>query len=321
MLSTLVRNRYNMSSDNCLVIQLYWGGKIIYKKGSISYDPPIPKDALFLTEVVGYDELVDRIYTSMGLDRNSYKISLIYRSCLQNGKFGAMPLVNDNGVAGLYYLQSGSRLATEIYVEVEKLLGLEEHGTDGLQIISGNLERGGSSSEHISLFQSVGHFESQMTQLAGAEVEQRHRGRRRGTGRRTNNDPPCTGARPIIHTSTIHSRGADIESAPMFDVQPSTDDQFVDVDMDSEPEPNLSGSDDENHEHGTDSQAGHLEGTSMAHDDMDHGAPWINSEGPQLRYEAGVDAALNFDPLDAGRAEKLRMWNEHTRDLELSHLF
>ena len=121
-----------MSSDNCMVLQLYWGGKIIYKKGSISYDPPIPKNVLFLTEVVGYDELVDRIYTSMGLDRNSYKISLIYRSCLQNGKFGAMPLVNDNGVAGLYYLQSGSRLATEIYVEVEKLLGLEEHGTDGL---------------------------------------------------------------------------------------------------------------------------------------------------------------------------------------------
>ena len=70
MLSTLVSNRYNMSSDNCLVIQVYWGGKIINEGGSISYDPSIPKQVLFLTEMVGYDDLVDKIYNLLGLDRN-----------------------------------------------------------------------------------------------------------------------------------------------------------------------------------------------------------------------------------------------------------
>ena len=58
-----------MSKDNRLVIQLYWGGKIVYAGGLVFYDPPMPKNVLFLTEVVEYDELLDRVYNVMGLDR------------------------------------------------------------------------------------------------------------------------------------------------------------------------------------------------------------------------------------------------------------
>ncbi|XP_071938294.1 uncharacterized protein [Coffea arabica] len=271
--------------------------------------------------MVGYDDLVDQIYNLLGLDRKRYKISLIYRSCLPNGKFGAMPLVNDNGVAGLYYLQSDSRLATEIYVEVEEVFHLQEDDSQILGVVSANLDRGGSSSEHISLFQSGGLFESQMTQLDVGDVQPRHRGRRRGNGRRSNNDPSSTSGQPIEHTSSFQTRCTDIESSPMFDALPSTDIQFVDVDMNSEPEPNLSGSDEENHQHDTDRQDGYSNLPTTTYDDMGRNAPWITREGPQLRYEAGVDAALNYDPLDVGRVEKLKLWNEHTKDLELGQLF
>ena len=55
-----------------------------------------------------------------------------------------------------------------------------------------------------------------------------------------------------MHKLTFETRGADIESALMFDGLQSTDVHFVDVDMDSKLESNLYGSDDENYQHDTD---------------------------------------------------------------------
>ena len=58
--------------------------------------------------MVEYNELVNRRDNIMGLDRNGEKISLIFRNWLQHDVFGAMPLMDDNGVAGMYYLKSSS---------------------------------------------------------------------------------------------------------------------------------------------------------------------------------------------------------------------
>ena len=81
---------------------------------------------------------------------------------------------------------------------------------------------------------------------------------------------------------------------------PSTDIQFIDVDMDFESESNLNGSDNKNHQHDTNRQEAYIELPTTTHDDIGRSAPWMNSEGLQLHYETGVDAALNFDPLDVG---------------------
>ena len=67
-----------MLGDNFLVIQLYWRGKFVYDKGSISYNPPICKSILFLKQRECFDQLVDRIYNIMDLDWDRYKVRLMF---------------------------------------------------------------------------------------------------------------------------------------------------------------------------------------------------------------------------------------------------
>lgn len=63
-----------MSNDSALIIQLYWGDKIIYDGGSISYDPPMAQNIIFMEERLNYDQLLDTIYNMMDLDRGRYKL-------------------------------------------------------------------------------------------------------------------------------------------------------------------------------------------------------------------------------------------------------
>ena len=57
-----------MSTDLALVIQFYWGGKIVEIEGTFSYDPPRCKKAILVKNSIGHFELVDKVYTYMGLD-------------------------------------------------------------------------------------------------------------------------------------------------------------------------------------------------------------------------------------------------------------
>ena len=122
-----------MSSGNCSMVQFYWGIKIIYAGGSISHHPPVPKKVMFVTKKVGFDELVDIVYI-MGLDWNSHKISLAFQNYLQNGVFGAIPLVDNNGVDGMWFLKDNSDHGIEIYVEVVPILAFSQDNTQNLHI-------------------------------------------------------------------------------------------------------------------------------------------------------------------------------------------
>lgn len=90
--------------------------------GSMSYDPPMCKKVLFLKERIGFEELIERIYSIMTLDRNRYKVNLVFRNCVGLGVFAGMPLEDDNGIDIIYYMKSNSPpQASEIYVEVVEL--------------------------------------------------------------------------------------------------------------------------------------------------------------------------------------------------------
>lgn len=56
-----------------------------------------------------------------------------------------MPLVDDDGINAMYYLNENTRTATKIYVEVEKIPGLEEHDTQANEIAGSQLHQGTSS--------------------------------------------------------------------------------------------------------------------------------------------------------------------------------
>ncbi|XP_071933661.1 uncharacterized protein [Coffea arabica] len=120
---------------------------------------------------------------------------------------------------------------------------------------------------------------------------------------------------PVMDTEPIISYGVDIDTCTVRGFGENNDIEFVDVDadvdVDSEPEPD-DDSDDDNPVYGSFPHTG---------DHQDHNTQWTFDEGPQLRYKAGVDAALTFDPLDACGVEKLKLWNERTKELELGQLF
>ena len=149
------------------MMQFYWGGKIVYAGGSISYDPPLPKKVMFLTERVNFDGLVDIVYNMMELNRNTHKINLIFRNCMQNGVFGATPLVDDNGVDGMYFLKANSGHGTEIYIEVESILDFKHDDMQNLHITSLHANQDSSiyGSEHMDVVGTIGLYESQLTQV------------------------------------------------------------------------------------------------------------------------------------------------------------
>ncbi|CDP03974.1 unnamed protein product [Coffea canephora] len=246
---------WNMSSDNSLVIQLYWGGKIIYAGGSMFYDPPMPKKVMFLRERVGFNELIDKVYSIMGLDQNRHKISLIFRNCVQHGVFGAMPLVDDNGVDGMYFLKAKSGHATEIYVEVEELLGLRQCDNQTLPIASPH-----------------------------RDVQQAQRGRKRGSEHRIEKDCPSSS-----HMPTLETRDSNTNAATVLDAATNTDIELVDVDVDSEPEPEADDFGDNDHECDTSGQAGNS-GEGATTDD--HASP---SVAPHLRSRSTLEPEPEAD--------------------------
>ena len=102
----------------------------------------------------------------MSLNRNRQRINLIFRNCLQNEIFGAIPLVNDNGVVGMYYLKSGSRHTTENYVEVEDVLDYGGDDSQKFEIrsrISVLCNIGTDPPSH--LFEISNLFQNQLTQV------------------------------------------------------------------------------------------------------------------------------------------------------------
>ena len=306
-----------MSSGNCLMMQFYWGGKIVYAGGSISYDPPLPKKVMFLTERVNFDGLVDIVYNMMELNRNTHKINLIFRNCMQNGVFGATPLVDDNGVDGMYFLKANSAHGTEIYIEVESIVDFKHDHMQNLHIASlhGNQDPNIHGSEDMDVVGTIGLYESQLSQIDCENVPSARRSRRKGNGRRMEVNRPSS-SHPIMDTEPIINYGVDMDTCTVGGFGEDNDIEFVDVDVDSEPEPD-DDSDDDNPVYGSFPHNENLSESQFSRGHQDHNTQWTFDEGPQLRYKAGVDAALTFDPLDACGVEKLKLWNERTKELEL----
>lgn len=87
----------------------------------MSYDPQVPKKVMFLRDRVGYDGLVNIAYNITGLDRTRHNISLIFLNFSGLRVFSSYPLVDDNGVDGMYFLKANSNSGTEIYLEIDEI--------------------------------------------------------------------------------------------------------------------------------------------------------------------------------------------------------
>lgn len=298
-----------MSDDQTLVIHLYWGGKIVYAGGSMLYDPPMPNKLMFLRERVGYAELMDKIYNIMNLDRNRFKISLLFRNCLQqNGVFGAMPLVDDDGVDAIYYLKGNIREATELYVEVEDVPELEEHYNQVSQLDQGTSQ---CAPVQMDVARTDDFYGSQVPELECGDVQPTRRRRRRGIRGRVDVHP--SSSQVDIHTTFEEEfRGEQNDEFTVRLPSGEADIEFVAADSDSEPEPEDEESDDDV---GTTAQG------VTTPQDVGPSARWTNYDTPTLQYDAGVDATLQFDPLSGGGVEKLNVWNERSKELRLEQLF
>ena len=84
-----------MSIERPLRVSLYWGGKIHYEDGSICYLPRTSNRTFSLRHRIGYDELVDRIYQYMWVDREQFKLNLFLRQPCDRTSYNVSPVVDD----------------------------------------------------------------------------------------------------------------------------------------------------------------------------------------------------------------------------------
>ena len=89
-------------------------------KGSFCYDFPRCKKTILAKNQIGYDKFIDRVYTYMGLDWDSFKLNLWFRNSIGLGVFAGMRLECENDIDIMYHMKAmSSQMAYEIYVEVE----------------------------------------------------------------------------------------------------------------------------------------------------------------------------------------------------------
>ncbi|CDP20900.1 unnamed protein product, partial [Coffea canephora] len=82
-----------MSIERPLRVSVYWGGRIHYEDGSICYLPRACNRTFSLRSRIGYDELVDRIYQYMGVDRGLFKFNIFLRQPCGRSSYNVSPVV------------------------------------------------------------------------------------------------------------------------------------------------------------------------------------------------------------------------------------
>ena len=88
--------------------------------GLFAYDPSKYNKVILVKDRIGYDELVDRVYMYMGLDRDVFNLNLWFRKSVVLGTFVRLQLGCDNDIDMIYHMKALSlQLAYEIYIEVE----------------------------------------------------------------------------------------------------------------------------------------------------------------------------------------------------------
>ncbi|XP_027107591.1 uncharacterized protein [Coffea arabica] len=279
-----------MSLQRPIVVLLYWGGKIILSGESIAYDPPICQKVLILKERIGYDELVNRIYNAMKLDRDKFRVHLTFRNRVEYGNgfailFG-MPLMNDKGVDVFYYLKSSTpEYAAEIYIDVEDQQHVDQ---TNIQLALNTYAQLNSSNIASQLVQPFvggtgGKYAAQFAPSISAAPLASNVNRNRSSGRY--NESHTIQRQLSWLTKLAENQHSEL---PTFSA-PST------------------------------GYAG--DGQANDHIACDEGSPWPSNVTPSLWDDASVSATLPFDGGNGGHAEHLNVWNEHTMDLRLGMLF
>lgn len=215
------------------------------------------------------------------------------------GVFAGMPLVDDRTVMAMYFLKSKTPTqGIEIYVEVDDLIALGQ-----LNAEEGQTQTTECDPLQLSPIDTTGYYESQLLQLESGCAQPTSSRRKKDGGRRKSDNCPSS-SHAVEDIDIEGTRTCTVNTSTIWAPQSNIDIDVVDVQEDSDPEPDEPDSDnDESDDYGTGLRLSSGVDARL-HRDEGPSAPW------PLHYEAGIDAALQFDPLSIGAKEKLKLWND-----------
>lgn len=111
-----------MSGERSLRVSLYWGGKIYYQDGSVCYFPPASNRTFILRNKIGYEELVDKIYQYMGVDRGMFRLKIFLRQPCGRLSYNVSAVVDDETLDVMYSLWDEIVPYTaELYIDREEI--------------------------------------------------------------------------------------------------------------------------------------------------------------------------------------------------------
>lgn len=112
-----------MSVERPLRVSLYWGGRIHYEKDSICYLPHFSNRTFTLRYRIGYEELVDRIYQYMGVNKEMFKLNLFLRQPCGPTSYNVSAVVDNETLDIMYDLWNEIVLyIAELYIEKEEIV-------------------------------------------------------------------------------------------------------------------------------------------------------------------------------------------------------
>ncbi|XP_027125024.1 uncharacterized protein [Coffea arabica] len=112
-----------MSIERPLRVSLYWGGKIHYEDESIYYLPRTSNRTFSLRHRIGYEELVDRIYQYMGVDRGMFKLNLFLRQPCGRTSYNLSQVLDDETLEIMYDVWNEIvPYIAELYIEKEEIV-------------------------------------------------------------------------------------------------------------------------------------------------------------------------------------------------------
>ena len=113
----------SMSLLHPVHFSFFWGGQIIsYPSGGVDYSPPVAKRIRTVTKKLTYDELVDLVCKVASIDKNVFKVNLVWRhqrfvgSCVV---YSAVQILDDDDMETMYDFARNMSNCADIYVETE----------------------------------------------------------------------------------------------------------------------------------------------------------------------------------------------------------
>nr|KAJ0187554.1 hypothetical protein LSAT_V11C900494220 [Lactuca sativa] len=110
-----------MSLDRPFMINLYWGGNILYENGFVKGDHSTLTTSNVVRHKLQYEEFKDLVYAHVGVEKTIYKlnISLCYEF---SGKSYISRIISDSSLDVMYYLaKNDENYYAQVIIVVEKI--------------------------------------------------------------------------------------------------------------------------------------------------------------------------------------------------------